>query len=428
MASYVELTPRGRSLDGASTAPPVRTSCTALDHWSLAMHHAAHAVRILLCGPAVEHPSDHVIDTGVAKEVSIGYEDTEARRALLRGVFLPTDKWKESWDIAILVLILYSAVFVPYRICFSAPASGWVAVGEHVQTVMFIVDVCFNFNTAYAEGDAWVSSRPAIARKYLQGWFWIDFPSSIPFDAIDYVMVLGGGHPHSQLGLFRFLRLFRLLRLLQLLRLASLVADLEDRFEANLSFLRIVQLLAALVFLAHVLACFWWYVASLVGLDAATETWASGYADGYLLSAPPGTQYLASMYWALTTLTTVGYGDITPTNDAERGYAIFSLLMGALVFGYMLSSVAGLIAALDRQGGLAEERIDEVKEYLRWRNLPRELAARVRKYYDFYLDRRTAFDETAILDALTPNLRLEVVRHVLRDTLGRAPATSPRLR
>ena len=39
------------------------------------------------------------------------------------------------------------------------------------------------------------------------------------------------------------------------------------------------------------------------------------------------------------TLTTVGYGDIVPANNSERTYALFSLLIGALVFGYMLSMI-----------------------------------------------------------------------------------------
>ena len=59
-------------------------------------------------------------------------------------------------------------------------------------------------------------------------------------------------------------------------------------------------------------------------------------------------QYLYSVYWALTTLTTVGYGDITPTNNAERVFSLFALLTGALVFGYMLSSIGDLLRNVDK--------------------------------------------------------------------------------
>ena len=111
--------------------------------------------------------------------------------------------------------------------------------------------------------------------------------------------------------------------------------------------------------------------------------------------------------WALTTLTTVGYGDITPTNDLERLYSLFALLTGALVFGYMLSSIGSLVAAIDRQAALSEERMDEIKEYMRWRQLPRDLVVRLRRYYIFYYSRKTAFDEEMILGGLTPALRLE---------------------
>ena len=55
-------------------------------------------------------------------------------------------------------------------------------------------------------------------------------------------------------------------------------------------------------------------------------------------------QYLYSVYWALTTLTTVGYGDIIPANNAERAYALLALLIGALVFGFLLSSIGDMIS------------------------------------------------------------------------------------
>ena len=400
----VEWSPGGYKRQASTRTGTASGTRSCGDHLSLSVQHFFHAMSSALCGPS--EPSDPDEDQGA-----------EVKRARKDGIFLPTDKWKESWDLIVLNLIIYSAVMVPYRICFNAPATGWLDKFEISLSLLFFVDVIFNFNTAYAEGEKWVVDRPSIALRYLQGWFWIDFPSCIPVGLIDSLFA----GEQDELGMLRFLRLFRLLRLLKLLRLATIVAELEDRFDLNLCFLRIMQMLLALIFLAHILACFWFYMATIVGIGPDIVTWVSTYKDGYLLEESPEAQYLASMYWALTTLTTVGYGDIVATNDVERSYAVFALLMGALVFGYMISSIASLVKALDRQGGLTEERMDEIKEYMRWRKLPRELMVRMRKYYENYYDTCTAFDEHAILGNLTPSMRLEVVEHILKDTIGKIP-------
>ena len=206
-----------------------------------------------------------------------------------------------------------------------------------------------------------------------------------------------------------------------LLQLGEYIANLEIKFDLNLTFLRIVQMVLNMLFLAHMLGCFWFYTAAIVGLDEDIVTWVSVYDDGSALFAEPGTQYLFSVYWALTTLTTVGYGDITPQNDVERMYSLFALLTGALVFGFMLSSIGSLVAAVDRQAALSEEKLDEVKEYMRWRQLPRELVLRMRRYYTYYYSRNTPFDEAQILGSLTPGLRFEVIQHALKETIGKIP-------
>ena len=90
-------------------------------------------------------------------------------------------------------------------------------------------------------------------------------------------------------------------------------------------------------------------------------------------------QYLRALYWAFVTMSGVGYGDITPTNNLERVYSYFALLTGALIFGYMLSSIGTLVAAIDRQAALSQEKLDEVREYMRWRRLPRDLVMRLRR-------------------------------------------------
>jgi len=216
------------------------------------------------------------------------------------------------------------------------------------------------------------------------------------------------------------------------LQLGEYIAALEIKFDLNLTFLKIFQMVLSMCFLAHMLGCFWFYVAAWQGLDPDIVTWVQAYDDGRGLEVGPGTQYLLAVYWALTTLTTVGYGDITPANDAERMYALFALLTGALVFGFMLSSIGSLVAAVDRQAALSEERMDEVKEYMRWRKLPRDLVMRLRRYYtcaaapgrlETLPEGFLFFSCAASADPLTASLWTSLLAGT--TTPGRRPSTRP---
>ena len=139
-----------------------------------------------------------------------------------RGLIMPVGTWKEKWDLLVLLLIVYSAVVAPVRVCFGSEASGlfwWMELG---MTLCFLLDMAFSFNTIYFEsaGGRWVISRVEIAQTYLRGWFWIDAPGSVPVELID----LAFDGSQEELSLLRFLRMFRLLRLLRLLKIDEYAA------------------------------------------------------------------------------------------------------------------------------------------------------------------------------------------------------------
>ena len=174
-----------------------------------------------------------------------------------RYVLIPTSRWKERWDTAIMFFILYSAYVVPLRVCFHHEAEGAVWVFEASLSVIFEVDLLLSFNTAFFEDGVWVRSHERIAWRYLVGWFWIDAPSSAPTELIELAT---HSHDTDSLAMLRVLRIARLVRLLRLLKVTEILRHVEEAFDINLRAFRLVQLTFKLSYVAHIMGCFWWYM------------------------------------------------------------------------------------------------------------------------------------------------------------------------
>ena len=52
---------------------------------------------------------------------------------------------------------------------------------------------------------------------------------------------------------------------------------------------------------------------------------------------------MACIYWAITTMSTTGYGDIIPTTTAERLVVMVAMVIGAVGFAYGLSNMTAII-------------------------------------------------------------------------------------
>ena len=68
-------------------------------------------------------------------------------------------------------------------------------------------------------------------------------------------------------------------------------------------------------------------------------------------------QYLAAVYWSTVTVTTVGYGDITPTNYIEVSWAMVAIIFGVAVFAYVISNLSTQFTEILNSNVEAQERI-----------------------------------------------------------------------
>lgn len=58
-------------------------------------------------------------------------------------------------------------------------------------------------------------------------------------------------------------------------------------------------------------------------------------------------QYLTSIYWTVTTITTVGYGDVSISTNLERVFCIALMVLGVVAFGLLSGSLTNILSNYD---------------------------------------------------------------------------------
>ncbi|WP_338084772.1 potassium channel family protein [Lactococcus paracarnosus] len=66
-------------------------------------------------------------------------------------------------------------------------------------------------------------------------------------------------------------------------------------------------------------------------------------ASAYIFREIEHVSILNSIYWVVTTITTVGYGDITPTHDVTKILAMFLMVIGVAVMGYVNGVIISVV-------------------------------------------------------------------------------------
>ena len=63
----------------------------------------------------------------------------------------------------------------------------------------------------------------------------------------------------------------------------------------------------------------------------------------------PADTYLVSIYFVITTITTVGYGDLSATSPTERIFGIVLMLLGVIGFSFATGVLSSIISNYDNE-------------------------------------------------------------------------------
>eukprot|EP00191_Tetraselmis_sp_GSL018_P005589 CAMPEP_0177605304 /NCGR_PEP_ID=MMETSP0419_2-20121207/16627_1 /TAXON_ID=582737 /ORGANISM="Tetraselmis sp., Strain GSL018" /LENGTH=989 /DNA_ID=CAMNT_0019099439 /DNA_START=131 /DNA_END=3101 /DNA_ORIENTATION=+ len=368
---------------------------------------------------------------------------------LIRNPIHPGSKFRTRWDLFVLLLLLYICVTAPVIVSFgievSADDNHGLWVFETLVNSLFILDILLNFNTGFTtRDDELVMSRRRIARNYLTGWFIVDLLAVLPYEYMTQeteadAMPLAKGLRLAKVT--KILRVLRVIKLLRILKVPALLRQIER--STGRGTVRILTVLGGAMLILHLVACAFFYVAQssmedkfegrlyddgltlndFAGLEEHKkaeimhEAWANTWVGEMGLdSSDNASRYITALYWSMSTLTTVGYGDVTPANDVEKVASMFAMVIGVTVFAYFMGTTASLITALHSTETVVSSRISQMNEFLRQRRVPRELQNKVRKFYALAAQHQQCEDEELLKQLSTP-LRTELLLYLYRNAL-----------
>uniref|UniRef100_A0A8C5X7F3 Ion transport domain-containing protein n=1 Tax=Malurus cyaneus samueli TaxID=2593467 RepID=A0A8C5X7F3_9PASS len=241
-----------------------------------------------------------------------------------RWTILHYSPFKAVWDWLILLLVIYTEAQRHHCGYSCSPLN----VVDLIVDIMFIIDILINFRTTYVNSNEEVVSHPAkIAIHYFKGWFLIDMVAAIPSTCSSLTTTL--------IGLLKTARLLRLVRVARKL-------DRYSEYGAAVLFL----LMCTFALIAHWLACIWYAIGNVEGQRTG---WlhALGQQIGKPLNGSDPRRgpsikdkYVTALYFTFSSLTSVGFGNVSPNTNSEK---IFSICTCLAQRGWGLSPWLGLM-------------------------------------------------------------------------------------
>lgn len=176
-------------------------------------------------------------------------------------------------------------------------------LGKNEVEILDTIDnlVCLFFFLDFVVGFMWASDKLGFLK-----WGWIDLLSSIPVI--------------EQLRAGRIVRVVRILRVLRGIRIVRILAKYLQRHRADGTILAVIFFSFLLIVLGSV---------AILQVETASESNIKTASD--------------ALWWAVVTMTTVGYGDKFPVTDEGRIIACVLMVSGVGIFGTLSGSIASWI-------------------------------------------------------------------------------------
>ena len=371
------------------------------------------------------------------------------------------------------ICLLYTVIFAPYTLAFY-----WFAelcegtpfdTMDMIVEVVFLAEIVMNFLIGrYTDNGKYLGHFRQIALDYAFGGFlnnlgfdaltsipiaWFEFSQrrDCPPPGVLEQLEAAGEEVNESSDIQKILRMVKIikpLRLLRLLRMLKLLnhkalKNLRDSIEVEPDTIRLFNVGLMVFMSCHFAGCLFWLVKSLSSdredvndflqahkLRGANGSDLSGWFCGRKL--PPDypdcetvkvqTVYILCFYWAMTTLTTVGYGDIGGTNSEERIYCAMLQIFGTVVFATIMNQLSMVLDNMNFHAQEKEFRLTKCRRWLTDNFVDPKLTRKILAWTGFQYTNDVSWNEgKEIMDLLPRTLRASLALNLHERRLSVVP-------
>ncbi|XP_045062336.1 potassium voltage-gated channel subfamily H member 8, partial [Coregonus clupeaformis] len=127
--------------------------------------------------------------------------------------------------------------------------------------------------------------------------------------------------------------------------------------------------------------------------------------------------YVTSLYFALSSLTSVGFGNVSANTDSEKIFSICTMLIGALMHAVVFGNVTAIIQRMYSRRSLYHTRTKDLKDFIRVHGLPKALEQRMMECFQTTWSVNNGIDVSELLKDFPDELRADIAMHLNKELL-----------
>ena len=339
----------------------------------------------------------------------------------------PKSNFVLIFDFLIIIFCLFDVVYTPQRLSkingFCTLPNNTIIYIYFFIDILYIVDMLLGFVRSYYNFQYIVIKyQPRIARHYIVTQFWLDFIQAIPaFTYITYLCkkqnIYCGAYDLSNkemiLLLFCFVKQAKLFKIIDKKKNSIKFAIKEIIAEREI----IESILHHLIIVIICVSCFYSFISIHIFIGRHSyPNWIikAGFQDQSHIML-----YLTSFYYLMTTMTTVGYGDIVGVSLSEIIFQITVLSVGITIYSWVVSNIGNYVkneSYASMQFNKDETILEEIR--ISHPNLSFKLYKQIYQHLHARKIRQQQCDSNLLINSLPYSLKINVLFTMYKQTIN----------